>query len=118
MQHTRKLNSLAGLSYFLNELLENIRLVEDFQTLKKSNTQKKILCRIHLSYFGKADSPLELKHVLNDIFQVLSLAVNSRITRLWFCLGSHIDKISPGDGCTRCVDAFMKEFRLKREKSG
>lgn len=43
-----------GLSYSVNELLENITLREDFQTLKKPNTQKKILCRIHLPYLRQA----------------------------------------------------------------
>lgn len=67
LQRKRKLDSLACL-VIQNKLLESIKFVEDFQTSKKQYTEK-ILCKIHLSFFGKADSPLELKHVLNDIFQ-------------------------------------------------
>ena len=70
LKHKRKLDSLAY-PVIQNELLENIKFVEDFQTSENQYTDEIPLQK--LSFFGKVDSPLELKHVLNDIFQSLSL---------------------------------------------
>lgn len=67
-----------GLCYSLNELLENIKFVEDFQIFKKPNTPNQPNTKSKPNTkksFVKYIYPILAKHVLNDIFQFLSLAV-------------------------------------------